>query len=124
MLPSFSRTPPYLSPSATRSCVGKVLNKDKFVDKVIPKYFGQSNYVSFNRQLIGWGFKRLHRKGPGMFYYLKCFLRGHPRLTLTALMRRIPAGQGRATPNTDEEPDFYAIAEHQAISTSKVSRCG
>jgi hypothetical protein len=104
--------------------VGKVLNKDKFVDKVIPKYFGQSNYVSFNRQLIGWGFKRLHRKGPGMFYYLKCFLRGHPRLTLTALMRRIPAGQGRATPNTDEEPDFYAIAEHQAISTSKVSRCG
>lgn len=95
----------------------KVLNKDKFVDKVIPKYFGQSNYASFNRQLSGWGFKRLHQKGPDSgCYYHECFLRGHPRLT--ALMRRAPAGKGRATPNTDEEPDFYEIAEQYPLEKS------
>jgi hypothetical protein len=105
---------------------------------VIPKYFGKTKYSSFIRQLSGWGFKRLHRSGPGkssLFYathynssrtslnnypflsihscccidygsyYHECFLRGHPRLTI--LMRRIPLGQGKASPNTHEEPDFY-----------------
>jgi hypothetical protein len=42
-------------------------------------------------------------------YYHECFLRGHPRLTI--LMRRISPGQGKATPNAYEEPDFYMTAK-------------
>ena len=42
-------------------------------------------------------------------YYHPCFLQGHPRLTI--LMRRISPGQGKATPNAFEEPDFYAYAK-------------
>ena len=42
-------------------------------------------------------------------YYHPCFLQGHPRLTI--LMRRITPGQGKATPNAFEEPDFYATAK-------------
>ena len=36
----------------------KVTNKELFVEEVIPKFFGQTKYASFTRQLSGWGFKR------------------------------------------------------------------
>jgi hypothetical protein len=43
----------------------KVLDKELLVKEVIPKYFGQSKFASFTRQLSGWGFKRLHQTGEG-----------------------------------------------------------
>ena len=36
----------------------KVKNKELLVEEVIPKFFGQSKFASFARQLSGWGFKR------------------------------------------------------------------
>lgn len=36
----------------------KVINKELLVEEVIPKFFGQSKYASFTRQLSGWGLKR------------------------------------------------------------------
>ena len=42
----------------------KVLDKELLVEVVIPKYFVQTKYESFTRQLSGWGFKRLHQTGP------------------------------------------------------------
>jgi len=36
----------------------KVTNKELLVEEVIPKFFGQTKYASFTRQLSGWGFKR------------------------------------------------------------------
>eukprot|EP00984_Skeletonema_dohrnii_P000364 scaffold120_cov134-Skeletonema_dohrnii-CCMP3373.AAC.7 len=42
----------------------KVLNKTLLVDEALPKFFGQSKFASFTRQLSGWGFKRLHNTGP------------------------------------------------------------
>jgi hypothetical protein len=95
----------------------KVLNKKLLMEQAIPKFFGQSTYAAFTRQLSGWGFKRLHRTGPDFrCYYHECFLRGHPRLT--ALMRRVSAGQGKATPNIDGEPDFYLIAQQFPLGKS------
>eukprot|EP00984_Skeletonema_dohrnii_P017705 scaffold8137_cov96-Skeletonema_dohrnii-CCMP3373.AAC.1 len=41
----------------------KVKNKEILVEEVIPKFFGQSKFASFARQLSGWGFKRLHQTG-------------------------------------------------------------
>jgi hypothetical protein len=44
----------------------RVWNKDLLVEEAIPKYFDRpSKYTSFNKQLSEWGFKRLHKKGPG-----------------------------------------------------------
>ncbi|KAK1734136.1 heat shock factor family protein [Skeletonema marinoi] len=95
----------------------KVLNKTLFVEEVIPKFFGQSKFASFTRQLSGWGFKRLHNTGPDFgCYYHECFLRGHPRLTV--LMRRVSPGQGKATPNMHSEPDFYTIAKQYPLEKS------
>jgi hypothetical protein len=89
-----------------------VLDKKLLVEEAIPKYFGQTKYASFTRQLSGWGFRRLNQTGRDFgCYYHECFLRGQPRLTI--LMRRVPSGQGnKATRNiTRPEPDFYVIAE-------------
>mmetsp|Transcript_13388 Transcript_13388/g.20050 ORF Transcript_13388/g.20050 Transcript_13388/m.20050 type:complete len:484 (-) Transcript_13388:772-2223(-) len=94
----------------------KVKNKELLVEEVIPKFFGQSKFASFARQLSGWGFKRLHQTGADFgCYYHECFLRGHPRLT--ALMRRVSTGQGKVTPNMHSEPDFYLIAQQYSLET-------
>jgi len=36
----------------------KVNNKELLMQEAAPKFFGQSKYASFARQLSGWGFKR------------------------------------------------------------------
>ncbi|KAK1740863.1 heat shock factor family protein [Skeletonema marinoi] len=90
----------------------KVLDRRLLVEEAIPRYFKQNKYPSFARQLSGWGFKRLLKKGPDMgCYYHECFLRGYPRLT--TLMRRISPGMGKAkaTLNILTEPDLNAIAK-------------
>lgn len=50
--------------SSSHSQAWKVLDKELLVEVVIPKYFVQTKYESFTRQLSGWGFKRLHQTGP------------------------------------------------------------
>lgn len=87
----------------------KIFNKDLLVSEVIPKYWGQTKYESFSRQLSGWGFKRLHQSGPDFrAYYHECFLRGLP--FLTKLMKRVAAtNQGKLLPHPDGEPNFYDI---------------
>eukprot|EP00984_Skeletonema_dohrnii_P023631 scaffold12732_cov74-Skeletonema_dohrnii-CCMP3373.AAC.2 len=88
----------------------KVLDRKLLVEEAIPRYFKQNKYPSFARQLSGWGFKRLLKTGPDMgCYYHECFLRGYPRLT--ALMRRISPGMGKATLNILTEPDLNMIAK-------------
>ena len=76
--------------------------------EVVPKYFVQSKYESFTRQLNGWGFKRLHQSGNDFnAYYHECFLSG--LLHLTALMKRVAPNQGKLLPHVEGEPNFYDI---------------
>lgn len=95
----------------------KIIDKELLMEEAAPKFFGQSKYASFARQLSGWGFKRLHKAGPDFgCYYHECFLRGHPRLTV--LMKRLSPGEGRGTPNIYAEPDFYTIAKNYPLEKS------
>lgn len=57
-----------------------VHDKDAFVGTIIPKYFSQTKYRSFQRLLNMWGFQRL-REGPRKgAYYHDQFQRGNPGL--------------------------------------------
>ncbi|KAL7465903.1 hypothetical protein ACHAXS_006206 [Conticribra weissflogii] len=87
----------------------KIINKDLLISEVIPKYWGQTKFESFMRQLSGWGFKRLHQSGPDFrAYYHECFLRGLP--TLTKLMKRVESTkEGKLLPDPRGEPNFYNI---------------
>lgn len=88
----------------------KIHNKDLLMREIVPKYFVQSKFESFTRQLNGWGFKRLHQSGNDFnAYYHECFLRGIPHLT--ALMKRVQPNQGKLLPHVEGEPNFYEIDE-------------
>jgi hypothetical protein len=89
----------------------KIHNKDLLVSDVVPKYFVQTKYQSFARQLNGWGFKRLQQAGNDFnAYYHECFLRGMPQLAV--LMKRVKPNQGRLVPHVEGEPNFYEIDKH------------
>ncbi|KAL3784011.1 hypothetical protein ACHAW5_009116 [Stephanodiscus triporus] len=86
----------------------KIHNKELFISEVTPKFFAQSKYESFTRQLNGWGFKRLQQPGNDFnAYYHECFLRGLPHLT--AMMKRVSPNQGKLLPHVEGEPNFYEI---------------
>ncbi|KAL7525859.1 hypothetical protein ACHAXR_001191, partial [Thalassiosira sp. AJA248-18] len=58
----------------------RILSKDLLVSTAAPVHFGQTKFESFTRQLSGWGFKRLHRRGADFgCYYHQAFLRGIPK---------------------------------------------
>ena len=90
--------------------------KEQLVREVVPKYFGQSKYNSFARQLNGWGFKRLRQAGNDYdAYYHERFLRGMP--SLVALMTREPSNQGKKAPYMGGEPNFYEIDKYYKLPT-------
>jgi hypothetical protein len=94
----------------------KIHNKDLLVSEVVPKYFIQSKYQSFARQLNGWGFKRLQQAGNDFnAYYHKSFLRGMPQLAV--LMKRVKPNQGRLLPHMEGEPNFYELDKHFWLPT-------
>lgn len=87
----------------------KIHDKEGLVKEVIPKYFLQTKYESFTRQLNGWGLKRLHQSGNDYnAYYHECLLRGLPHLT--SLMKRAESNKGKLLPHVEGEPNFYEIA--------------
>ena len=89
----------------------KIHDKDLLIDEVAPRYFVQTKYQSFTRQLNGWGFKRLHQSGNDFnAFYHECFLRGMPKLV--ALMKRVSPNQGRLLPDVEGEPNFYQIDKY------------
>mmetsp|Transcript_31591 Transcript_31591/g.75437 ORF Transcript_31591/g.75437 Transcript_31591/m.75437 type:complete len:406 (+) Transcript_31591:179-1396(+) len=89
----------------------KVHNKDLLVTQVFPYFFNQTKYVSFTRQLNGWGFKRLHQSGNDYnAIYHECFLRGLPHLT--NLMKRVEGNLGKLVPYIEGEPNFYEISKN------------
>ena len=92
----------------------KIHDKEALVKEVIPKYFVQTKYESFTRQLNGWGLKRLHQSGNDYnAYYHECLLRGLPKLTM--LMRRAERNKGKLMPHVEGEPNFYEIARQYPL---------
>ncbi|KAL9182724.1 hypothetical protein ACHAXT_004003 [Thalassiosira profunda] len=84
----------------------RVLDKDLFVREICPRYFAQTRYESFIRQVNGWGFKRLRREGADRnSYWHEHFLRGYPNL-IDHMSRPKP---GEKTRDFRNEPDFYAL---------------
>mmetsp|Transcript_28505 Transcript_28505/g.43830 ORF Transcript_28505/g.43830 Transcript_28505/m.43830 type:complete len:446 (-) Transcript_28505:162-1499(-) len=95
-----------------------------FVVEVLPRFFKQSKFMSFTRQLNLWGFKRI-TKGPDQgSYYHELFLRGKGRL-VTRMKRQKIKGTGiKLTPNPEQEPDFYKMSDVRPLpkSTKKTAK--
>ena len=88
-----------------------VLNPQVFVKEVLPRFFKQSKFMSFTRQLNLWGFKRITKGRDAGAYYHQLFLRGRPRLCMRMRRQKIKGTGIKLTPNPETEPDFYKISE-------------
>ncbi|KAL3766616.1 hypothetical protein ACHAWO_013963 [Cyclotella atomus] len=87
----------------------KIHQPKVFAEVIMPRFFNQSKYTSFQRQLNLYGFNRLTRGSDAGSYYHNLFLRGKPSLA-TQLLRQKVKGSGHKTMKLlDEEPDFYAM---------------
>lgn len=86
-----------------------VHDRKAFVERVLPSYFLQSNFASFQRQLNLYGFKRLASATDKGGYYHELFLRGKPELACY-IQRHKKKGDGPRKPDSPEsEPDFYSM---------------
>jgi hypothetical protein len=80
-----------------------------FVKHVMPHFFKQTKFTSFQRQLNLYGFHRIYRAGPDKgAYYHNYFLRGQPDLTAKMYRTRIK-GCSKKPNNPSNEPDFYKM---------------
>jgi len=94
----------------------KIHKPNIFIVTIAPKYFEQTKFTSFQRQLNIYGFSRF-TKGPDMgAYYHQHFLRGGLSL-INDIVRTVKTetGNNRSQKCTKKEPDFYSksIPMHQ-----------
>jgi len=111
-----------------------VHDTDKFVALVLPKYFKQSKWPSFQRQLNIYGFKRITKGTDAGSYYHELFLRGIPKLSYDIERMKIKGTGIKASTNPSEEPDFYKMPfaglfqkfnqNNKKFSISRVNKLG
>lgn len=71
------------------------------------RWFRQSRYTSFTRQLNLYGFLRFSKGRDKSCYWHKNFVRGKRHLTRSIKRVKIKGTGVRQTSNPDQEPDFY-----------------
>ena len=87
-----------------------VLQPQQLREVVLPRFFKQTKFMSFTRQLNLWGFKRITKGVDSGAYYHELFLRSRPRLAMLMRRQKIKGTGIKLTPNPETEPDFYAIS--------------
>ena len=104
----------------------KVHDRKRFLTEVMPKFFKQTKFSSFTRQLSIYGFNRLGCCGPDKgAYYDECFLQGMP--DLCHHVQKIPKTKTKdglylpifSSSARSYEPDFFSMPP--AVSSSKTS---
>ena len=89
-----------------------VHDPERFVHKIMPKYFKQSRMSSFQRQLNLYGFTRISSGADAGGYYHELFLKGRPALCVHMRRVGVPQGEDRRKLKSGarkSEPDFYSM---------------
>lgn len=94
------------------------------------RYFGQTKYASFQRQLNLYGFQRFaHGLDKGAYFH-PCFVRNQRNLVRQMVRRKIKGTKVRRALREEEEPDFYAMDpvdlspnQIQEVGPTKIEPC-
>ncbi|KAL3788500.1 hypothetical protein HJC23_006538 [Cyclotella cryptica] len=97
----------------------KILRPRDFESKVLPRFFEHASMASFQRQVNGWGFRRLTEGDNRNSYYEEHFLRSLP--WLCKKMRRPKVGEKKKSP-VQYEPDLVAISKIFPLPTTSTTR--
>jgi len=84
-----------------------VIDRKKYVEKVLCIVFEMTLFDSFTRQLNTWGFKRITQGQDAGAYYHELFLRGRQDLIRFMFRQKIKGTGTRLLCNPEQEPDFY-----------------
>ncbi len=95
----------------------------EFTEYILPRFFHQKKYASFQRQLNLYDFSRITRQGPDRgSYYHELFLRGRKFLCRGINRLKVKGTGTRMASNPNAEPDFYAMTPiATSISTPRQS---
>jgi len=84
-----------------------VHNSDRFVAELMPLYFNQTKFSSFQRQLHMYNFQRITTgRDKGAYHHVK-FQRGNPKLCLKMVRTRVNGKGCRRPGNPNKEPNLY-----------------
>lgn len=86
-----------------------VYSVDRLVDELMPQYFNQSKYSSFQRQLHMYHFQRITAGRDKGAYHHPSFLRGRSDLCMSMTRTRVNGKGTRRPGNPEGEPDFYGM---------------
>jgi hypothetical protein len=89
----------------------------EFVSYIMPTYFKQSKFPSFQRQLNLYGFQRITRGPDKGGYYNELFLRGKVFLAHRIQRMRVKGTGVRARSNPETEPDFTVMPPVEVSSS-------
>lgn len=88
----------------------RVRDSDRFVNEILPLYFNQTKYSSFQRQCHMYHLTRITQAGPDKGAYFNVnFQRGRPELSLTMQRTRVNGKGTRRPGNPEREPDFRTL---------------
>jgi len=83
-------------PSGKSFCI---MNKDDFTERILPAYFKETKYASFQRRLKRWGFRKTYTTGQKqVILFHELFQRDQPHLS-----KMMTAGQGSSSGATQQQ---------------------
>jgi hypothetical protein len=86
-----------------------VHNPEAFVDHLMPVYFNQTKYSSFQRQLHMYQFQRITAGKDKGAYHHAHFQRGKPHLCARMIRTRVNGKGCRKPGNPNTEPNLYSL---------------
>ena len=99
---------------------------DEFVEQVMPVYFNQTKFASFQRQLNLYGFRRITQGRDKGAYYHECFQRGRRNLCQGMHRQKVKGTRVRRAIAPGMEPDFWNLPflpdKKKTTTTTKTSK--
>jgi hypothetical protein len=89
-----------------------VRDTEQFVEKLLPKYFNQHKWSSFQRQLNLYSFERITAGIDRGAYYHPKFIREDPSLCHSIVRTKVKGTKVRVPADITKEPNFYTQPDH------------